>query len=42
MELNRLKVVLVEKNRIVQDRLFGSDFDQEIKRIEGKRDGSNY
>ncbi len=27
-----------EKYRIVQDRLFESDFDKEIKRIEGKRD----
>jgi len=29
-----------EKYRIVQDRLFESDFDKEIKRIEGKRDKS--
>jgi hypothetical protein len=27
-----------EKFRVVQDRLFESDFDKEIKRIEGKRD----
>jgi hypothetical protein len=27
-----------EKYRIVQDRLFESDFDREIKRIEGKKE----
>lgn len=27
-----------EKYRIVQDRLFESDFDKEIKRLEGKQD----
>lgn len=31
-----------EKYRIVQDRLFESDFDKEIKRIEGKRDKPKY
>jgi hypothetical protein len=30
-----------EKYRIVQDRLFESDFDKEVKRIEGKRDESD-
>ena len=30
-----------EKYRIVQDRLFESDFDKEIKRIGGKRDKSD-
>ena len=30
-----------EKYRIVQDRLFESDFDKEIKRIKGKRDKSD-
>ena len=31
-----------EKYRIVQDSLFESDFDKEIKRIEGKQNKSDY
>ena len=31
-----------EKYRIVQDRLFESDFDKEIKRMNGKQNNSNY
>ena len=30
-----------EKYRIVQDQLFESDFDKEIKRIAGKKDGTS-
>ena len=30
-----------EKYRIVQDRLFESDFDKEIKRMNGKQNNSN-
>jgi len=30
-----------EKYRIIQDRLFESDFDREIKKIEGKKRGNS-